>query len=331
MKKHITMNIHSSISNILQQQVIGQCFKPVSSRDQFEKLEFIGDSILNYEITKNIYQTRTMFDPHLMHTLRSFCTKNETLFCLYNMLNLEKFEEQKERKLYNDDKTFTKNKADIVEAMIGEMYLTQSERCKEILKDIISLLDYMGNEMFIKSIYHESVTNQAIVESNPNIPVQQQVPPVVQAPALRINDGMILKILFLGMFLHGPSDRIITMLIIISTIYFFFIRNPPPPQQNQQVVQQPEQPEQPEQQQPEQQQPEQQQQQQPEQQQQQPVQQQQLEQQPEQQQPEQQQLEQKQKQQKQKQQKQKQRKQKKNNKNNKNKNNNLLPIPKHYH
>ncbi|KYQ88605.1 hypothetical protein DLAC_11346 [Tieghemostelium lacteum] len=73
---------------------------------------------------------------------------------------------------------------------------------------------------------------------------QQQVPPVVQAPAprvrqIRINGGMILKLLFLGMFLHGgSSDRIITMLIIVSTIYFFFIRNPPPPQQNQQVAQQ---------------------------------------------------------------------------------------------
>ncbi|KYQ88839.1 hypothetical protein DLAC_10641 [Tieghemostelium lacteum] len=162
MNKHFTIHIHSSISNILQQQAIGSCFKPVSCNDQFEKLEFMGDSYLNNEITKNIFQTRSMFDPHYMTELRSFCTKNETLSYLYDLLNLEKFGNKKERQPYNDDKTFIKNKADIVEAMIGELCLSQNERCKETLKDIISLLDYIGNERFVKSKYHQSVTTQAL-------------------------------------------------------------------------------------------------------------------------------------------------------------------------
>jgi dsRNA-specific ribonuclease len=69
--------------------------------------------VLYEKISSFIMQTRRFMNPHLMTTLRSFIIKNQNLALVFDTLALHT--------LFSYDPREFKEKADIVEAMIGEM------------------------------------------------------------------------------------------------------------------------------------------------------------------------------------------------------------------
>ena len=116
-----------------------------------ERLEFLGDSVLNLVITKYLYENYPELDEGKMSRVRSNLVNQETLSSLSKNLEL-----QKNIKLSaGEEKTNGREKKSILsntfEALIGAIYLDSN-------LDVV--LDY------IKKVYGELLTNVNLIRNN---------------------------------------------------------------------------------------------------------------------------------------------------------------------
>ena len=116
-----------------------------------ERLEFLGDSVLNLVITKYLYENYPELDEGIMSRVRSNLVNQETLSSLSKNLEL-----QKNIKLSaGEEKTNGREKKSILsntfEALIGAIYLDSN-------LDVV--LDY------IKKVYGELLTNVNLIRNN---------------------------------------------------------------------------------------------------------------------------------------------------------------------
>ncbi len=115
-----------------------------------ERLEFLGDSILNFIITKKIYYKFNNYKEGLMTRIRSKLVNKINLFKIANKLKLNKYiilgyGETKNNKLYKKSIL-----ANTLEAIIGGIYL-DSKNIK-IIEKIIKILFFKKN--FFKKKYN---------------------------------------------------------------------------------------------------------------------------------------------------------------------------------
>lgn len=101
---------------------------PLVKKYEFERLEFLGDSILNTVITEKIFQDYPMADPGSLTCLRSRMVRNETLYQIVQKMDV--IEKMKKFNMVNDFELDAaiitiKNSADLFESLIGTIYLDQ--------------------------------------------------------------------------------------------------------------------------------------------------------------------------------------------------------------
>lgn len=116
-----------------------------------ERLEFLGDSVLNLAITKYLFENYPELDEGKMSRVRSNLVNQETLSSLSKNLEL-----QKNIKLSTgEEKTNGREKKSILsntfEALIGAIYLDSN-------------LDVVFN--YIKNVYGELLTNSNSIKNN---------------------------------------------------------------------------------------------------------------------------------------------------------------------
>ena len=121
------------------------------SKTNNERLEFLGDSVLNLVITKYLFENYPELDEGKMSRVRSNLVNQETLSSLSKNLEL-----QKNIKLSaGEEKTNGREKKSILsntfEALIGAIYLDSN-------LDVV--LDY------IKKVYGELLTNVNLIKNN---------------------------------------------------------------------------------------------------------------------------------------------------------------------
>jgi len=121
------------------------------SKTNNERLEFLGDSVLNLVITKYLFENYPELDEGKMSRVRSNLVNQETLSSLSKKLEL-----QKNIKLSaGEEKTNGREKKSILsntfEALIGAIYLDSN-------------LDVVFN--YIKNVYGDLLTNANLIKNN---------------------------------------------------------------------------------------------------------------------------------------------------------------------
>ena len=121
------------------------------SKTNNERLEFLGDSVLNLVITKYLFENYPELDEGKMSRVRSNLVNQETLSSLSKNLGLEK----NIKLSAGEEKTNGREKKSILsntfEALIGAIYLDSN-------LDVV--LDY------IKTVYGELLTNVNLIKNN---------------------------------------------------------------------------------------------------------------------------------------------------------------------
>eukprot|EP01130_Rhizamoeba_saxonica_P007085 TRINITY_DN2839_c0_g1_i1.p1 TRINITY_DN2839_c0_g1~~TRINITY_DN2839_c0_g1_i1.p1 ORF type:complete len:204 (-),score=32.11 TRINITY_DN2839_c0_g1_i1:14-625(-) len=112
------------------------------STNEFEVLEFYGDSVLYERTSKYIMTTRRFFNPHLMTQLRTQCVRNNNLARVFDTLGLQTLVPQRD---IDDLKMNLKARADVVEAILGEL---AEKRCENALSQLLSFIMYVGEAAF---------------------------------------------------------------------------------------------------------------------------------------------------------------------------------------
>lgn len=130
------------------QSLLRKCF--ILDSNEFEVLEFYGDAFLYERITKNILRSRRFMDPNLMTTLRRYCIKNDNLATVFDQLGLIALLEPHQESLV----LTRKNKADIVEAIIGE--IAEHRPDEDVLSEFVAFISYVGEKEYFKENHHVS-------------------------------------------------------------------------------------------------------------------------------------------------------------------------------
>ena len=104
------------------------CFthKSVSNyykRPSYERLEFLGDSVINFTVAKYLYDTYPDFQEGMMTKVRTRLTRSETLAYLARCLQLDRFVYISGKGLYRKWNANMRILEDCLEALVGAVYL----------------------------------------------------------------------------------------------------------------------------------------------------------------------------------------------------------------
>lgn len=91
--------------------------------ESYERLEFIGDSVINFVVTRLIFQRFLDKDEGFLTRIRTKLVSGSTLAILGRKLGLDRFIVMNERGLVNGWNTNDRILEDVFEAFIGALYL----------------------------------------------------------------------------------------------------------------------------------------------------------------------------------------------------------------
>jgi hypothetical protein len=148
---------------------------------RFQLLEFFGDSVLHYRVTRDLMRTRRFLTPHILTEMRMAITSNSNLARVYDVLGIAAVvefapAESGVPRAVNAEKT----RADVMEAIIGEL-AEISERAEddssgsdpdqqqqqqqpqqepediakvaaEVLDDLLMLISYTGEQQYYSAL-----------------------------------------------------------------------------------------------------------------------------------------------------------------------------------
>lgn len=105
--------------------------------DNYERLEFLGDSILDFLVGKHFFENKTL-NEGMLTKLRAFYVSEENLSQVFDKLNIEKLV-----RLGKSCKKLTKSiKCDMFEAITASVYLDAGlDRCLQFIEENIYIKD----------------------------------------------------------------------------------------------------------------------------------------------------------------------------------------------
>eukprot|EP01095_Lingulamoeba_sp_RSL-Kostka_P006510 TRINITY_DN2048_c1_g1_i1.p1 TRINITY_DN2048_c1_g1~~TRINITY_DN2048_c1_g1_i1.p1 ORF type:complete len:247 (-),score=39.00 TRINITY_DN2048_c1_g1_i1:148-888(-) len=104
-------NLFNSLKELKNNNVLIECFNPLDNRE-FERLEFLGDSVLNYEVSLSLFRSYSCYDQHFLTKERAIIVSNNNLRAVFDDLKLEEL---------CIGLIEGKRKADVIEAILGEI------------------------------------------------------------------------------------------------------------------------------------------------------------------------------------------------------------------
>jgi len=131
--------------------IISHSVQPKDKSNDFEILEFYGDAVLLERISLMLLRTKRFMNPQLLTELRVACVCNINLQRCYDQLSLEQL-------IDGVKPQSMKAKADIVEAIIGELaeainsqqHSIHHHKIRTILEQLIAFISYMGEQSFFE-------------------------------------------------------------------------------------------------------------------------------------------------------------------------------------
>jgi len=127
------------------QKILRNSLQPDTT--EFEILEFYGDSFLLERISFFLMTTRRFMNPHLMTQFRISCVRNDNLALVFDELHFEK--------LLKSVPSTLKGKADVVEAIIGELGEAESQESEAVtapLNELLAFIAYLGEKAHFQSL-----------------------------------------------------------------------------------------------------------------------------------------------------------------------------------
>jgi ribonuclease-3 len=91
--------------------------------DSYETLEFMGDSVLNFIVTKYLFDTYEKNQEGFLTKARTIIVRGKTLAIVAERLGLSQFVEMDEKGLRNNWNKNPKILEDVYEALVGAVYL----------------------------------------------------------------------------------------------------------------------------------------------------------------------------------------------------------------
>ena len=107
------------------------------SENNYERLEYLGDSILDFLVGKHFFENKTL-NEGMLTKLRAFYVSEENLSQVFDKLNIEKLV-----RLGKSCKKLTKSiKCDMFEAITASVYLDGGlDRCEQFIEENIYIKD----------------------------------------------------------------------------------------------------------------------------------------------------------------------------------------------
>lgn len=150
------LNYHFKDKALLQRALTHRSITPKNSN---ERLEFLGDSILSFVISKYLFHKNKHFSEGDLSRIRSSLVKKETLYALSQKIHLEKFLKTTKNEKKNNKKGNDSLLADAFEAIIGAIFLDSDiETC----------------EKYILAIYEDDLANlPSFMQKDPKSQLQE--------------------------------------------------------------------------------------------------------------------------------------------------------------
>jgi hypothetical protein len=149
--------LFAKIKKLRELRVLNHSLNPTTSHNDFEVLEWYGDSVLYERIAFFLFKTRRFMSPDLLSRIRQEAVNNRNLANCYDILNL--------RGLVDSPPEHVKPKADIVEAIIGELAEASVTRdihgneIKAVLDELLAFIAFCGEREYF-SLYMNSIIGQ---------------------------------------------------------------------------------------------------------------------------------------------------------------------------
>eukprot|EP01116_Phalansterium_solitarium_P011161 TRINITY_DN26775_c0_g2_i1.p1 TRINITY_DN26775_c0_g2~~TRINITY_DN26775_c0_g2_i1.p1 ORF type:complete len:357 (-),score=36.32 TRINITY_DN26775_c0_g2_i1:90-1160(-) len=151
-------SLRNKLSQLKQEGVLKHSLLPLDKQSDFEILEFYGDSVLSERCAYFMLQTRRFMNPHLLSSLRTECIKNDNLAAIFDRLQLAELPMASTARPHEPYEPPLKGKADVVEAMIGELrdcmdkaeFMPLVARIKGVLTEMICFIAYVGEQTYFQ-------------------------------------------------------------------------------------------------------------------------------------------------------------------------------------
>ena len=139
-------------------------------RESYERLEFVGDSILNFIVTRYLYERYPKSSEGFLTRIRTKLVSGSTLAELSSKLNLQDLLIMNDRANRSGWRNNDRIKEDVFEAIIGAMYLdTGIPACR---RWITKLLDkYVEWDEILVDNNHKDMLMRACQSRNWNLPI----------------------------------------------------------------------------------------------------------------------------------------------------------------
>jgi ribonuclease III len=109
----------------------------VHAAKQFERLEFLGDTILDYIIVDHLFRTYPTFNEGELTNYKKSVTDNKSLSILCTTIGLDQV-----GPILGIGQLADAQKADIMEAFIGAFYIDTESNTKKLADWLLSLIDF---------------------------------------------------------------------------------------------------------------------------------------------------------------------------------------------
>ena len=123
------------------------------SQDNYERLEYLGDSILDFLVGKHFYHNQSL-NEGMLTKLRAHYVSEDNLSKVFDKLNVEKYV-----KLGKSCKVLTKSiKCDMFEAITASVYLDSNiDRCEQFIEENIYIqkvqdIEIIDNKSLLQEI-----------------------------------------------------------------------------------------------------------------------------------------------------------------------------------
>lgn len=164
--------LFAKLENVKKIGALRQSLAPTDGSSEFEILEFYGDSVLYERISFFLMQTRRFMSPHLLTRMRMSVINNRNLANVYDVLGLQN--------LISSPETVNvvKSKADVVEAIVGELSESAYRSAggtaalvRTVLDELLAYVCYLGEQTYFAEESREKAAEASKAQPVPQASV----------------------------------------------------------------------------------------------------------------------------------------------------------------
>ena len=138
--------------------------------ESYERLEFLGDSILNFIIAKYLYEKYPNENEGFLTRIRTKIVSGKSLSKIAYDLELYNYIQMNEKALQNEWNKNANMLEDVLESLIGAIYLDSNiENCKNFIQ--IKIIDSFDNDFLLQDTNYKDILMRYLQGKKLNLPI----------------------------------------------------------------------------------------------------------------------------------------------------------------